>query len=60
MNIVKLFKILFDILSSFGFAVIMLVSGNWNAIAKLEDLLPRLEQKLDLTIGSRRTQLRGP
>jgi len=42
------------------FAVIMLIAGNWNAIAKLEDMLPRLEQKLDLTIGSRRTQLRGP
>lgn len=42
------------------FAVIMLLSGNWNAIAKLEDMLPRVAEKNDLSITSRRTQLRAP
>jgi glycine cleavage system transcriptional repressor len=41
------------------FAVIMLLSGTWNAIAKIEDLLPRLQEKLGLTITSRRTETRG-
>jgi len=41
------------------FAVIMLVAGNWNGIAKLEDGLPTLEQRLDLTIISRRTEPRA-
>ena len=41
------------------FAVIMLVSGNWSAVAKIEDSLPRLQKKLDLTITSRRTELRA-
>jgi glycine cleavage system transcriptional repressor len=37
------------------FAVIMLTSGNWNTIAKLESSLPALEQKLSMAITSRRT-----
>ena len=40
------------------FALIMLLSGTWNAIAKIEDLLPRLQDKLGLTISSRRTESR--
>lgn len=40
------------------FAMVMLLSGNWNAIAKVESLLPRLEKNLDLTIQSRRTEPR--
>ncbi len=42
------------------FAVIMLVSGNWSAIAKIEDLLSRLEDKLGLTVITRRTEPRSP
>jgi len=41
------------------FALIMLLSGTWNAIAKIEDLLPRVQEKLGLTISSRRTEPRG-
>jgi len=37
------------------FAVLMLVEGNWNAVAKLEAQLPALEKKLDLTITGKRT-----
>jgi glycine cleavage system transcriptional repressor len=40
------------------FAVIMLLTGTWNAIAKIEDLLPRLQDKLGLTVTSRRTEAR--
>lgn len=42
------------------FAVILLVTGNWNAIAKLEDQLPQLGEKLNLTINMRRTEEREP
>jgi glycine cleavage system transcriptional repressor len=42
------------------FAVLMLVSGNWNAIAKLESSLPTLQGKLDLVIVSKRTEPRVP
>jgi glycine cleavage system transcriptional repressor len=40
------------------FAIIMLVSGAWNNIAKLEDGLPATAEKLDLFINCRRTQQR--
>jgi glycine cleavage system transcriptional repressor len=40
------------------FALIMLLSGTWNAVAKIEDLLPRLQDKLGLVITSRRTEAR--
>lgn len=40
------------------FAIIMLLSGNWNAIAKLEHALPRLGESLHLTINSKRTEKR--
>ena len=40
------------------FAVVVLVSGNWNAIAKIESALPRVAEKLDLTIQSKRTEPR--
>lgn len=36
------------------FAIILLVEGQWNQLAKLEGLLPTLQQRLDLTIISRR------
>lgn len=37
------------------FAVLILVEGPWNKLAKLEDQLPELQDQLDLTIVSRRT-----
>ena len=40
------------------FAVIMVMSGNWNAVAKLESALPRLAEKLDLRLQSKRTEPR--
>ncbi|MAT65648.1 MAG: glycine cleavage system protein R [Gammaproteobacteria bacterium] len=40
------------------FAVMLLVTGNWNAIAKLEDQLPQLGEKLGLTVSLRRTEER--
>ena len=40
------------------FAMIMLLSGTWDAIAKIENILPRLEETLDVKIISRRTDLR--
>lgn len=40
------------------FAMITLVSGSWDAIAKLEDSLKHLADKEDLHIATRRTQKR--
>jgi glycine cleavage system transcriptional repressor len=40
------------------FAIILLLSGNWNAIAKVEDLLPRLGDKLGLSVNCKRTEPR--
>lgn len=40
------------------FAIIMVLSGNWNAVAKLESSLPRLEEKLGLRVQSKRTEPR--
>ncbi|MBZ0070709.1 MAG: glycine cleavage system protein R [Thiohalobacteraceae bacterium] len=37
------------------FAVILLVSGNWSAVAKLEDQLPAIAERLEMNIISRRT-----
>ena len=37
------------------FALLLQVSGNWNNIAKLEDQLPGLEERLGLTITAHRT-----
>ena len=38
------------------FAIILMVGGQWNALAKLEDALPPLSRKLDMNISSRRTE----
>ena len=38
------------------FSVLMLLSGNWDAIAKIEDMLPRLESKLSMSIRTKRTE----
>lgn len=40
------------------FAIIMMITGNWNAVAKLESVLPRLEEKLGLHVQSKRTKTR--
>lgn len=42
------------------FSLLMLVSGPWNAIAKLEDQTPAMQQRLDLNIQTRRTEPREP
>jgi len=41
-------------------ALLMLVSGSWDAIAKMEDMLPKLELSLGLKIHTKRTALRKP
>jgi len=40
------------------FAMVMLLSGTWDAIAKIESVIPRLKENLDLTIISKRTEAR--
>lgn len=40
------------------FAVMLLVDGNWNTVAKLESVIAELGKKLDLAILSRRTEKR--
>ncbi len=40
------------------FAIVMLLSGNWNAIAKFESALPRLEKKMNLRVETKRTEPR--
>ena len=42
------------------FAMISLVSGSWSAIAKIESVLDRLEDSLDLRIIRKRTESRQP
>jgi glycine cleavage system transcriptional repressor len=37
------------------FAVLLLVDGPWNRLAKLEDQVEELQERLDLTITSKRT-----
>ena len=37
------------------FAILLLVEGNWNNIAKLEDQIPFLQERLGLSITARRT-----
>lgn len=39
-------------------SVLMMVSGNWDAIAKLEDVLAKLENKLGMSFHFKRTSLR--
>jgi glycine cleavage system transcriptional repressor len=41
------------------FAVILLISGNWNEIAKIESSLPHLAEDMDLTVICKRTEPRG-
>lgn len=42
------------------FAIIMLVHGNWNTLAKLEMQLQRLSQPLGMTLTVKRTEHRKP
>jgi glycine cleavage system transcriptional repressor len=42
------------------FMMILLASGNWNAVAKLESQAASLGKKLDLAITARRTEERPP
>jgi glycine cleavage system transcriptional repressor len=37
------------------FGILLLLSGSWDTIAKIEDLLPRLEKDLNAKISSKRT-----
>ena len=41
------------------FAVVMLVNGYWNAVAKLESALPRMADALGLRVSSTRTEVRA-
>lgn len=42
------------------FALILLISGKWNAVAKIEKALQEMERKLGLTITVKPTQKRAP
>ncbi|WLQ17403.1 glycine cleavage system protein R [Hahella aquimaris] len=42
------------------FALVMMVSGSWDAIAKLENIIPPLARKLDLNLIIKQTQARRP
>jgi glycine cleavage system transcriptional repressor len=42
------------------FTIMMLLSGAWDSIAKIEGMLPKLEKELDARISSRRSGRRPP
>ncbi|WP_020408087.1 glycine cleavage system protein R [Hahella ganghwensis] len=42
------------------FAVIMMISGNWDSVAKLESAIPTIARKLDLTTMVKQTKARLP
>ncbi len=41
------------------FAILLMIEGNWNTLAKLEQACPALEQQLELTIIAKRTEERA-
>ncbi|MGB5199371.1 MAG: glycine cleavage system protein R [Sedimenticolaceae bacterium] len=41
------------------FAILLMVEGPWNLLAKLEDQVPELQDRMDLTIITRRTEERA-
>ena len=41
------------------FAIILMISGSWDAIARLEQVLPKTGEELGLTVISKRTEPRG-
>ncbi|EGV51782.1 glycine cleavage system protein R [Candidatus Endoriftia persephone str. Guaymas] len=42
------------------FAILLMVEGQWNTLAKLESALPEIEKRLGLTIIAKRTEERAP
>lgn len=42
------------------FALLLLISGNWNMLTRLETQLPKLEKHLGLSLSVRRTSERAP
>ena len=42
------------------FCMMVLLGGTWDAIAKIENMLPRLQQDLDITLTSQRAAARPP
>lgn len=42
------------------FAMLLLVSGNWHSLAKLETELQKLAADTDLSVHIKRTEPRGP
>jgi glycine cleavage system transcriptional repressor len=49
-------------MSAFGneFAMLLLVSGNWHTLAKLETELKKLSEATGITVSMRRTEQRAP
>lgn len=41
-------------------ALFVMLSGTWDAIAKIETMIPKLEKKLKVSISFRRTEARQP
>lgn len=41
------------------FTMLLLISGSWNAIAKIENILPRIERELNLKLLYKRTDIPG-
>jgi glycine cleavage system transcriptional repressor len=41
------------------FAILLMVEGQWNRLAMLEDQVPELQEKLNLTITTKRTEERS-
>jgi len=39
------------------FSMIMMLSGTWDAVAKIENVLPKLQKQLNITITAKRTEL---
>lgn len=42
------------------FAVLLLIEGQWNSLAKLEDQLELMQERLGMTISLKRTELKKP
>ncbi|MCW8945715.1 MAG: glycine cleavage system protein R [Sedimenticola sp.] len=40
------------------FAILLMVEGNWNTLSKMEESIPEIEQQLNLTIITKRTEKR--
>lgn len=42
------------------FAVLLLIEGQWNSLAKLEDQLEQMQERLGMTINIKRTEQKKP